>query len=131
MELKFQKMKSTRSFQQVADQIQAAILDGSLKPGDKLPAEMKLKDMFDTSRGTLREALRVLEQKGLIDIKTGVGGGAVIKAIDTQKITEHLDFLIQYQKVTLDHLSEFRYEVEGTIASLAAERATPERYRAA
>jgi len=56
MQLKFEKMKPSRSFQHVADQIQAAILDGTLKSGDKLPAEMKLKDMFDTSRGTVREA---------------------------------------------------------------------------
>ncbi|UCD82839.1 MAG: FadR family transcriptional regulator [Desulfobacterales bacterium] len=124
MQLKFEKMKPSRSFQHVADQIQAAILDGSLKSGDKLPAEMKLKDMFDTSRGTIREALRVLEQKGLINIKTGVSGGAIVKEISTQPITEGLDLLMQYQKVSVEHLSEFRHEIEGTVTALAAERAT-------
>lgn len=106
------------------DQIQGAILDGSLKEGDVLPAEMKLKEMFETSRGTVREAMRVLEQKGLIDIKTGVGGGAVVRSVNTEKITESLDLLIQYQKVTYDHLAEFREGVEGLVAALAAERAT-------
>jgi GntR family transcriptional repressor for pyruvate dehydrogenase complex len=123
MKLTFKKAKSNRIFQHVADQIQAAILDGSLKAGDTLPSEMKLKDMFETSRGTVREALRVLEQKGLIDIKTGVGGGAAVKKVNIEKITEDLDLLIQYQVVTYDHLAEFREGVEGIVAALASRRA--------
>lgn len=107
----------------MVDQIQKAILDGRLKTGDMLPPEMKLKDMFETSRGTIREALRVLEQKGLIDIKIGVGGGAIVKSVGTEKIVESLDLLIQTQKVTYDHLAEFREGVEGIVAALAAERA--------
>jgi DNA-binding FadR family transcriptional regulator len=124
MSVRFKKLKPNRIFQGVVDQIQEAILDGELRAGDLLPAEMKLKEMFHTSRGTIREALRVLEQKGLIEIKTGVGGGAVVKAINTEKITESLDLLVQYQKVTLEHLAEFREGVEGIVTGLAAERAT-------
>jgi len=110
----------------VVAEIQAAILDGRLKPGDQLPPEMKLKDMFDTSRGTIREALRVLEQKGLIDIRTGVSGGAVVRKVDTRQITESLNLLIQAQNVSFDQLVEFREAVEGIVAGLAAERAKPE-----
>jgi len=124
MELKFRKIQPLRSFQNVADQIQEAIIEGRLKTGDKLPSEMKLKDMFDTSRGTIREALRVLEQRGLIDIKTGVSGGAIVRDLSTEKITEGLDLLMQYQKVSPKHLEEFRHEVEGKVTALAAERAT-------
>jgi DNA-binding FadR family transcriptional regulator len=124
MDIKFQKLKQNRIFQRVVDQIQAAILDGSLKPGTKLPSEMKLKSMFDTSRGTIREALRVLEQKGLIEIKVGVNGGAVVKAVGTKNIAESLELLIQSQKMSLEHLSEFREGVEGLVTALAAERAT-------
>ncbi|MBT8372739.1 MAG: FadR family transcriptional regulator [Desulfobacterales bacterium] len=124
MVLKFTKLKQNRIFQRVVDQIQAAILDGSLKPGNKLPSEMKLKSMFDTSRGSIREALRVLEQKGLIEIKVGANGGAIVKTVDTEKITESLELLIQSQKMSLDHLSEFREGVEGLVTALAAERAT-------
>jgi GntR family transcriptional repressor for pyruvate dehydrogenase complex len=124
MTLKFQKPKPSRIFQNVVEQIQAAILEGRLKPGDLLPSELKLKDMFETSRGTIREALRVLEQKGLVEIKTGVGGGAVVRDVDTGKVTESLDLLIQAQKVTFDHLAEFREAVEGRVAALAAERAS-------
>lgn len=122
MTLQFKSTKPVRIFQSVVDQIQEAILDGRLKPGDVLPSELKLKDMFETSRGTVREALRVLEQKGLVDIKTGVGGGAVVKALDTDKLAENLDLLVQCRKVSFDHLAEFREAIEGIVAALAAER---------
>lgn len=125
MDVKFKKPKPNRIFQHVVAEIQAAILDGRLKPGDQLPSEMKLKDMFDTSRGTIREALRVLEQKGLIDIRIGVTGGAVVRRVDTRQITESLNLLIQARNVSFEQLVEFREAVEGIVAGLAAERATP------
>jgi DNA-binding FadR family transcriptional regulator len=119
----FQKAKKNRVFQDVVEQIQEAILQGTLKPGDKLPPERELTEMFGASRGTLREALRILEQKGLITIKTGVGGGAVVNALTTDQVSESLDLLIRYQKISLRDLAEFREGVEGLVASLAAERA--------
>jgi DNA-binding FadR family transcriptional regulator len=82
--------------------------------------------MFQTSRASLREALRVLEQKGLIDIKLGVSGGAVIKTVDTEPVTESLALLIQHRKVSLMELAEFREGVEGNVAALAARRASRE-----
>jgi DNA-binding transcriptional regulator YhcF (GntR family) len=60
----FRVAKQNRIFQDVVEQIQEAIIDGHLKVGDRLPAERELKAMLQTSRSTLREALRVLEQKG-------------------------------------------------------------------
>ena len=65
MNLNFTKMVPKKSYQHVVEQIQTAIMEGTLQQGDRLPSEMKLKESFDTSRGTVREALRVLEQKGL------------------------------------------------------------------
>lgn len=122
----FQQAKQNRIFQDVIDQIQEAILQGKLKAGDKLPAERELKEMFKTSRGTLREALRVLEQKGLITIKIGVNGGAIVKAVTTHQVSESLALLLRYQKVSLRDLAEFREGVEGMVACLAAERAGKE-----
>jgi DNA-binding FadR family transcriptional regulator len=66
----------------------------------------------------------VLEQKGLVDIKTGVAGGAVVRAVNTEKLTEGLDLLVQCQKVSMDQLAEFREGIEGIVAGLAARRAT-------
>jgi DNA-binding FadR family transcriptional regulator len=122
----FKKAKQSRVFQDVVDQIQDAILEGRLPPGSKLPAERDLKDMFNTSRGTLREALRVLEQKGLIEIKLGVSGGAIVKKITTEPIIESLALLIQSRNIPLEDLYEFRIKLEGSLAELAALRVTEE-----
>jgi len=120
----FKKAKQNRVFQDVVEQIQDAILSGRLLPGTKLPPERELKDMFDTSRGTLREALRVLEQKGLIEIKLGVSGGAIVKRMDAGPVTQSLELLLRSGQVSLEHLSEFRISMEGSLVELAALRAT-------
>jgi DNA-binding FadR family transcriptional regulator len=122
----FQAAKQTKVFQDVVEQIQEAILDGRLTTGQTLPAERELKETFNISRGTLREALRVLEQKGLIEIKLGVGGGSVVKAVDTDQISESLGLLIRSQQVSLNHLAQFREDVEGIVAAHAAENRAPE-----
>ena len=125
----FQKTNQQRIFEDLVDQIEGAILDGRLKAGDKLPAQRDLVEMFQTSRGPLREALRVLEQKGLLDIKRGVRGGAVVKQPGMAPIAESLGLLVRHRKITLAELSEFREGVEGNVAGLAAQRATSEDIR--
>jgi len=120
----FSPSRQTRAFEDVVRQIQEAILKGSLKPGARLPAERQLQDTFQVSRGTLREALRTLEQKGLITIKTGTAGGAIVRAVDTKLVSESLDLLLRYQKISLKELAEFREAVEGVVASKAARKAT-------
>ena len=118
----FRAAKQNRIFQDVVEQIQEAIIEGHLKVGDRLPAERELKAMLQTSRSTLREALRVLEQKGLIEIKLGMGGGAVVKAVTPDLVAESLDLLIRSQQVSLQHISEFRERVEGDVVKLATLR---------
>ena len=118
----FRKAKQNRIFQDVVEQIQDVILDGKIKPGERLPSERELGEMLGTSRGTLREALRILEQKGLIEIRLGVNGGAIVKETNWEQMSETLALLIRSQSVALEHLAEFREGVEGIIASLAAER---------
>ena len=120
----FKKAKQNRVFQDVVEQIQDVIINGKLEPGAKLPPERELKDIFNTSRGTLREAFRVLEQKGLIEIKLGVSGGAIVKHIDAEPIVESLALLIRSGGISIVHLAEFRIKIEGSIAELAALRAT-------
>lgn len=121
----FRAAKQNRIFQDVVDQIEEAIIDGKLQPGDTLPSERDLKALFQTSRGTLREALRVLEQKGLIEIKLGVGGGSVVKAAPLEQVCDSLDLLVRFQQISLQHLAEFREGLEGLVAATAARRAAP------
>jgi DNA-binding FadR family transcriptional regulator len=120
----FRAAKQNRIFQDVVDQIEEAIVAGKLQPGDTLPSERDLKELFQTSRGTLREALRVLEQKGLIEIKLGVGGGSVVKAAPMEQICDSLDLLVRFQQISLEHLAEFREGIEGIVAATACRRAT-------
>ena len=118
----FRQAKQNRVFQDVVEQIQDVILDGKVKPGEKLPSERELGEMLGTSRGTLREALRILEQKGLIEIRLGVNGGAIVKEASFQQMSETLGLLIRSQSVSLEHLAEFREHAESTVAYLAAQR---------
>jgi GntR family transcriptional repressor for pyruvate dehydrogenase complex len=130
MTLSFQKMISKKSYQHVVEQIQDAILSGELNEGDRLPSELKLKEMFDTSRGTIREALRVLEQKGLVSIKTGVKGGATIRQAGTRPISDGIGLLIAQRQVPLSDLAQFRTMLEGFVAYQAARKATAGQKRA-
>lgn len=122
----FKAVKQNRAYQDVVEQIQEAIISGSLKPGSQLPAERELKEQFGISRGTLREALRVLEQKGLIEIRTGVSGGSIIREVNSEQLSENLGFLIRNRTVSLHDLAEFREAMEGSVAALAAQRAGEE-----
>lgn len=119
----FKEASQNRIFQDVVQQIQDAIFDGRLNRGDMLPPERDLKKMFNTSRGTLREALRVLEERGLLEIKLGVSGGSIVTGMTTGHASETLALLIRSKKIALNHLAEFREGIEGHVAALAAYRA--------
>ena len=121
----FRAAKPNQVFKDVTEQIEDAILIGRLQPGDKLPPERELRQSLDISRATLRESLRGLEAKGLVEIRMGVKGGAYVKAASVDNISHGLDRLIRQHKVSLDHLYEFRQGVEGSAVALAAERVTP------
>jgi len=125
----FHRAKSNRVFEDVIEQIEAAIVGGNLEPGDKLPPERRILATFQVSRGTFREALRVLEQKGLIEIRTGVKGGAFVRSLSTDQVRDSLGLLIQTRRISLPHLAEFRQGVEGLAARLAAGRAGPKGIR--
>jgi len=122
----FKRAEHHRAFEDVISQIQEQVLDGRLKAGDRLPSERQLQEAFQISRNTLREALRALEQKGLITVKTGVKGGAIVCPVDTKGVSESLDLLLRYRKIDLAELSEFREEVEGLVAVKAAQMARKE-----
>ena len=119
----FKQVKQSKAYQDVVDQIQEAIMAGTLKAGNLLPAERELKERFGVSRGTLREALRVLEQKGLIEIRTGVSGGSMVGEVNSDTLSDNLGLLIRNCAVSLNDLAEFREEMEGSVAALAAQRA--------
>lgn len=119
----FKQISPSRLYHRVVAQIEEAILAGRLQPGDKLPPERELRDVFKTSRRTLREGLRVLEKMGLIEIRTGAKGGAFVKALTADQMGQSLGLLIRHRKISLDQLAEFREGLEGIAAALAARKA--------
>jgi GntR family transcriptional repressor for pyruvate dehydrogenase complex len=75
-------------------------------------------------RGTVREAYRSLQQKGLIEVRHG--GGAFVQEVDSSIVGDTLASLIRHRRVSTRHLQEFREAIESRCAAYAAERATPE-----
>ena len=108
--------------QDVAEQIEEAIITREFKPGDKLPSPQGLQEILGASRGTLREALRVLAQKGLIETKLGAKGGTFVKESTTDSIAEGLGLLIRQRRISLDDLAEFRKVLESGLLNLVVER---------
>ncbi len=124
MDSLFERAKQNRIYQDVVEQIQAAIVEGRMCPGEKLPGDQELCEMFQTDRNTMHEALRALEQKGLVEIRPGEDGGAFIKDANAELMAENLAMLIRSYNISLEHLTEFREAVEETVAGLAARRTT-------
>ena len=73
----FKKIKNRRVFEVIASQVRDAILDGTLKPGEKLPPEVQLAESFGVGRPAVREALRTLEIAGLVTVRHGKEGGPI------------------------------------------------------
>jgi len=117
-------MEKQSKHEQMLHYVEKIILEGELKPGDRLPPEREIQEQYGIGRGTLREALRALQQKGLIEIKKGAKGGAFVKEINAEDVSETLAVLIRHSRISLKHLSEFRDIVEPATAGYAAERAT-------
>lgn len=120
----FQPIAPQRAYQVVINQLEEVILSGKLAPGDKLPPERELIESLGTSRRTLREAFRVLEQKGLLEIKIGSKGGTFVADHMQERLGETLGMLLRAEQVTQLELAEFRSNTESRVAALAAKRAS-------
>ena len=112
----------TRIADAVAKDLERRILEGSLKPGDRLPAERALALDLSVSRPTLREAIQKLVSKGLLTTKHG-GGTVVTDRLQASFSDPWQDMLKGHPLLQSDML-EFRHMLEGEAALLAAERAT-------
>ena len=118
-----------RASEDVALQIEAAIMDGRVQPGERLPSERDLHVQFGTSRGVVREALRALKQKGLIEVKKGARGGAFVKEAELHNASESLALFLKLQRISPQSLIEFRESMDRTITTLAISRADAEEKR--
>src|SRR5579859_2822002 len=118
-------IQSTRVFEQVAVQIESRILRGELRSGDRLPTERELAEQFHVSRTAVREAMKSLAQKGLVDMKPGRGTLVIDGTSQAMKHSLNLMLKVGDSGLT-ENLVEVRSILEPEIAALAALRATEE-----
>lgn len=115
-------VRSERLSDQVANQLQGLVLSNALRPGEKLPSERELCELLGVSRTVVREAVRSLVVKGLIDVKRG--GGAVVRAPDAALVSEMMTMMLRVggADVAFTNVQEVRRLLEVEIAGVAAER---------
>jgi molybdopterin/thiamine biosynthesis adenylyltransferase/DNA-binding transcriptional regulator YhcF (GntR family) len=93
--MKIHPVKHTSLADSVAGRLAAYILDGELKAGDKLPPERKLMDQLSVSRATLREALKMLSENRLIEVKPGVG--SYVRPLDRSNYVQATELALTYR----------------------------------
>ena len=120
----FRPVKSRKISERIAQQIKSAILNGTIKLGDKLPPERELVQRFQVSRISVREALKGLEASGLLTIKPG--SGVFVAEANSKPLSESFSSILRIQKTSINELTEARIILEPNIASLASERMTTE-----
>ncbi|WP_419909788.1 FadR/GntR family transcriptional regulator [Hoeflea sp.] len=118
----FTRIDHGRTSDEVVQQVESLILDGVLRVGDRLPGERELSRQLDVSRPILREAIKTLEQRGLLISRHG-GGTFVADVIGEIFSQPVMDLIGRHRRATYDYL-EYRREVEGIAAAFAAQRAT-------
>jgi GntR family transcriptional repressor for pyruvate dehydrogenase complex len=124
----YSPIQSERLYQQIVEQIQRRILSGELKVGAQLPAERELAEQFQVSRTAVREAIKALREKGLVDILPGRGTFVTDGA--SRAMRHSLGFLVRMGGERSASLVEVREILEPEIAALAAGRATDEHMQA-
>jgi GntR family transcriptional repressor for pyruvate dehydrogenase complex len=106
----------------IARQIVQDIHRNNLAPGTTLPAESAMLERFGVGRGSLREALRILEVNGLVVLKPGPGGGPVVADHDPASFGQMMTLHLQSLGATYRQLLEARVDYEALLAMKAAER---------
>ncbi|MCL2584950.1 MAG: GntR family transcriptional regulator [Streptosporangiales bacterium] len=117
--------RTSKTSHVIAASLRRQILSGELAVGQRLPSEAELTHVFEISRETLREALRVLESESLVEIRRGRGGGAVVRQPDLSSVGRYVALLLQVDHATLGHLEEARSVIEPPAAARAADRCGP------
>src|SRR5438046_1643575 len=117
-------VRAPRVYEHIVAQIERAIYEGRLAHGDKLPPERQLVREFAASRVAVREALRALEHRGLVEVRQGSAGGYFIREVDDTPVVRDLSTLFRLGRVSLAQLAEARALIEPESARLAASRIT-------
>lgn len=121
-----EKISKTNITDFAVEQIEKVIFAENLQPGDRLPSLGELQVLLGISQGAIREAVRILREKGLIDVKRGRSGGIFVKAVCMSNISNSLSLMLRQQQISPESLLVFRYNLEVTATSLAVAKAKKE-----
>lgn len=113
--------------EQIYEQLRAKIIGGELRPGDQLPTEAELCQMYLVSRTSVRQALGKLSSLGLVEAK--VGGGTFIKEADGSQVMDKLILHAFLNERSLAEIVEFRHLMEPAVTRLACRKASDEDIR--
>ena len=108
----------------LTSQLEQMIVDNRVQPGDRLPAERELARQFGVSRTVVREAVRALQAKGLLEVHTG--SGTIVRSPSAAAVSQTMTLFLRAGRPELDYrqVLEVRRLLEVEIAGLAAERRT-------
>src|ERR1035438_5075817 len=117
----FQTVRTARLFEQIVEQIEESIREGRMKPGDQLPAERELAQQFGVSRTAVREAVKTLSEKGLVESSSG--RGTFVTSARSESMRHSLDRLVNSgEPQNAGYVSELREILEPDFTALAAAR---------
>lgn len=126
VENRFRPLEKMRYSEQVAQAIQDRILTGQAETGSRLPSEKELAQEFGVSRTVIREAMRLLESAGFVEIKRGPTGGIFVAADFHKPTSDSFKNLFASGMVSLDHVMDLRWLLEPHMVAQAALKATPD-----
>lgn len=113
-----------RLVDRVAQEIERLIVDGVLEAGTKLPPQRELAEQIGVSRTVIREAMHILETKGLLESRHGFG--TLVRQVSPDQFTQRMSWLLRSTNISLDDLHQVRHILEVENVRLAALNATPE-----
>jgi GntR family transcriptional repressor for pyruvate dehydrogenase complex len=111
---------------EVAARIKDSILNGDYAPGDALPIEKEMVEQFGVSRVVIREALKELKSKGLIEIRRGPKGGPFVTHLDKISFGEQFTDMIRLRRLTVEQLYDARLLIEPEVIRIALKNITQE-----
>jgi DNA-binding FadR family transcriptional regulator len=121
---RFQPIRTRRIFEEICHKIRQQIMSGELQPGDRLPPERELSEMFAVSRTAVREALRSLEIAGLVELRKGSKGGAFILDSSVGLVAQSIQDMLDFGRASLANLLEARLMIQDIVVPIACKRAT-------
>lgn len=120
------RIKVPKSSDVLAERLKQEILSDAYHPGSMLPTERDLVNATGLSRGSVREALRILEAQGLVHTRAGRYGGTTVSTPSDDHLVGHINLYARGRSLPLGSLAEVRLALEPMVAALAAQRRTEE-----